>query len=578
MNNQILIDTLFSIHDTKNQNYIEKFDLIKLLYNYPDKDVFKLIRETGDFDKTVPKTPIKNRLSEDGKVSTCNNKLKNGHKRISDFNLKIDSSMLNEDNVMNLTELMNKKTYDKYKTHRNSLGLTAQPFNIQPTTIDNKIKLIADLIYKRYGKNGRFEHTEFSQWIKLHKDFLNSFKDWFKLDIWASYFDYDTNRNLLSFHKKKPDLEGFIKTQQFKRYRKVKAYARLYENFLMIFQNEKDTIPYRVIVLKLLEISYNSVKRKILIEHASPKYPNIKLILPNEETFIEWKSVFNEFTGNVITKKYEWNNGSIIGKGKFSRVYKVKENDTDKEFALKLINKKILLDTERLVIINEANIMKVLNHANIIKLYQSVETHDFYYYILELVSGSDLYRYISKKKFLEEYEASWIMKMLFDTIDYIHNSGIMHRDLKPENIMLEFNDKDEIVKLKIIDFGFACFQDDYRAMKSRCGTLNYTAPEILLGDTYDYKVDMFALGVIMYFMVRGSLPFYSDDQYIIAKKTVDGDYEIDDGFFANVSESCKSLLKGLLEPDPRKRMSLSHAMTSDWIIKGELLKNMKQKR
>jgi len=581
MDNQAIIDSLFQICDTKQQNFIEKRDFIKLLYNYPDKDVFRLIRETGEFPYVATKTPVDNSMVDNANQLNTGRSVQNranANKRKSEFNINIDSSMLNEDNVMNLTEMVNKKSIDAYQNKGKTHGLTAQPFNIQPTTIDNKTKLIADLIYKRYGKNGRFEYAEFCQWAKMHKDFISSFKDWFRLELWTDYFDELTNRHLLSYNKKTPVLQGPIRTQKFKTYKKVRAYGKLYDSFFMIFKTAADNIPYKVVILKLVEVSYNPKKNKILIDHDCGKYERIKICLPDAGTFQQWKRIFDNFTNDSIIKKYTWTDGEIIGKGKFSKVYRVRERDTGKEHALKIINKKTLLDEEKVILINEAGIMQVLSHNNVVKLYQSIETHEYYFHVLELVNGDDLYNYVSKRKFLDEYEASWIMKNLFDAIDYVHSTGIVHRDLKPENVMLEFNARNEITKVKIIDFGLACYIEDDKAMKARCGTLNYTAPEILTGERYDNRVDIFSLGVIMYFMIRGSLPFYSDDQYIVAKKTVEGDYEMDDDdFFMNVSDNCKGMIKGLLDPEPNNRLNLISAMTNDWIMKGETLKKYKNK-
>ena len=575
MDNQGLIDTLFMIYDTKEQNYIEKRDLIKLLYNYPNRDVFELIRESIELSKlTIQEalndnidTKYKMMISRTPQPSTTKQKVR------SEVPFNINDSIQKEDNLLNFTEIVNKKDNLGYKNKTNSLGLTAQPFRPHPTSVDNKIKLIADLIYLRYGKNGKLELEEFSQWMKLHKTFLNSFREWFKQDIWSEYYDEATNRYLPSFFKKKPEIEGFVKTQRFKTYKKVNVYCKLYGKFFMLFKNIKDIIPFRVIILRLLDISYNYKKNKILIEHQCAKYDKIKIILPNETTFKLWKQVFDEFTTDIVTRKYKWQDGEIIGVGKFSKVYRVSDRETNKFYALKIINKKKLLDEEKAILFNEANIMNVLNHKNIIKLYQSIENYEYYFYVLELVNGKDLYRYVSNRKFLDEYEASWIMKNLFEAVDYIHMTGIVHRDLKPENIMLEFNAKSEIIKVKIIDFGLSCFSEDVKAMKARCGTLNYTAPEILTSVPYDNKIDVFSLGVIMYFMIRGNLPFYSDDKYITAKKTIDGDYEMDnDDFFINVSSGCKELIKAMLEIDPKKRINIFQAMTSDWILKGETLK------
>lgn len=568
-----MIKTIFSIYDTEDNGSITKDDFIKFLYNYPGKDLFSLINEIGEGKGNI----VKAESTTDSE--NLYHRTEDKFERMSLCKIDLNSSMLNENGVMNLSNMVETKRKNNSKSTRfnGTLGLTAQPFRTQPTTVNNKIRYIADIIYKRYSKSSKFKLEEFSLWLKLHKNFLNSFREWFRTDIWVEYKDQHTNRDLPAFHKKQPDIEGPIKMQKFKSFRKKKGYMKMYDKFLMLFENQHDTQPIRVIIVKLLDISFNVPKNKIVITHPSKRYRDIKLIAQDKATFQKWRKHFEDFTNTLIYNKYDWKAGEVIGKGKFSTVYKVKEKTSGKMLALKYIEKDKLTDQEQKAIVNEANILSGLNHANICKLFQTIETQRNYFYIFELVNGCDLYKYVTDRNFLDEYEASWIMKNLLDAIECVHLRGIIHRDLKPENIMLEFNG-DEIKSVKMIDFGLACFQIDDVAMKTRCGTLNYIAPEILTGEEYTPEVDIFALGVIMYFMVRGSLPFYSDDQNLIARKTVEGEYELDeDEFFYNVSDSCKDLLKGLLAKDPTQRTSLIGALTHRWITEGETLKKYENK-
>ena len=493
--------------------------------------------------------------------------------------ISVDSSMLNENGIMNLSNISNKEKKREYTSlsKGKTLGLTAQPFKKQPTNVNNKLRYIADIIFKRYAQQQKLKFEEFGQWLKMHKEFLESFRGWFRADLWKSFTHPETNQELLGFHKNKPDIEGSVKYQKFRSMFKKKAYLKMYDRFLMLFTNKTDIMPFRVIILKLIDINFNTPKNKIVITHDSKRYSNIKIIVPDTDVYHKWKKHLTKFTNNVLIKRYEWKEAQIIGKGKFSNVYQIKRKDDGKSFALKYIEKDELTAVEREAIVNEANILSVLHHQNIVRLYNTIETQKNYFHIFEMINGDDLYTYVTGKNFLDEYEASWIMKNLFDALECVHSRGIIHRDLKPENIMLEFKG-DQITKLKLIDFGLSCFQQDRKAMETKCGTLNYTAPEILTGKEFDPRVDVFALGVIMYFMIRGSLPFYNDDQFIVAKKTVDGDYEMEeDSFFDNVSEGCKELIKGLLETDPEKRITLVDALAHDWIDKGETLKNIKNK-
>lgn len=166
---------------------------------------------------------------------------------------------------------------------------------------------------------------------------------------------------------------------------------------------------------------------------------------------------------------------------------------------------------------------------------------------------------------MEEYEASMIVKELLLTLKYIHSSGIIHRDLKAENILI-VKDKmlDEIKRIKLIDFGFSTYIHNNELLHDVCGTPNYLAPEVYLGD-YDLRSDIFSIGVLMYFMVRGTLPFHSHSVQGIINRTISGEYEIHEPFWANVSDECKDLLSKILKIDKDERITIDEALSHDWI-------------
>jgi calcium-dependent protein kinase len=264
-----------------------------------------------------------------------------------------------------------------------------------------------------------------------------------------------------------------------------------------------------------------------------------------------------------------------IGTGKYSKVYKASSKaNTEKIVAIKQIDLTTIDQVEIEIIKNETSIIKVLHHPNIVRYYETYETKDTIYIVCEFLRDGQLFDYVLENKFLEEEEASFIMEQLISTVKYLHNTSIIHRDLKPENILIEkYSDgveKGKIKFCKLIDFGFACYNTDEKQMAELVGTPNYVAPEVYLG-TYDQRCDNFSLGVILYFMLRGSLPFSSVAQEIVIRKTIKGDYQISDLHWSNCSPQAVDLTTRLLEKDPAKRISLIEALVHPFISERKAL-------
>ena len=214
--------------------------------------------------------------------------------------------------------------------------------------------------------------------------------------------------------------------------------------------------------------------------------------------------------------------------------------------------------------------MKVLNsNPFIVQLKEEFEDFENFYYVMELAAGTDLLSYTNRceKGYLPENVAARIMRGLFEATDYIHKAGIVHRDFKPENIMVDFENGFQLQSLKIIDFGFATYIQEIKKNRVCVGTLNYMAPESFSGN-YDQGVDIFSLGVILYFIISGTLPFYSDDQDIVKRNTLNCelDIETDDCFF-DKSKEVIDLITKLIVRDPKDRISLQDALVHPWILK-----------
>jgi len=263
-----------------------------------------------------------------------------------------------------------------------------------------------------------------------------------------------------------------------------------------------------------------------------------------------------------------------IGTGKFSIVYRaVAKKNNSNEFAVKVIDKNGLKPEEREFVLMETSVMKVLNHPAMIKLIETVETKSAIYIVTELVKDGDLFEYIVNREFLEEYETSFIMKQLFVAINYLHSVGIIHRDLKPENIMITLSEKkDKVKEVKIIDFGFAQFVTPGVVLKETCGTPNYVAPDVLKGNGYDKRADVWSLGIIMFLMLRGRLPFDSHNVDDILKNTLKMSLPLDEEHWDNVSPDARDLVTKLLDRDMNSRITIQDALNHPWITNRENLR------
>ena len=531
--------------------FISKDEFVKMLFNYPKEDIEELTKELKNL---APQQKYKEFLKNSKMVLQSN--INNSPRKIFRQNKKITSF------IQKMRRDSSVETLKKRK-------------GILPTTVNGTIKFIAEMVFLRYGdgsEKNKITFEGFKKWIKLHPKILDHIAKWFRPFLWKSFRDEKTGRELLSFNNLKPILETHLLIQKYKAIKKTEAIAKIYDIFLFLFKKKDLTMPFKIIVLKGLDISFKDSKNKIYLTHFFTDYERIKLKIKDKETYKIWKNYIKQFSNSILDKKYT--NISLIGKGKFSTVHKARNNINNRLYALKIIDKKNLTANEKEVLINEEKIMKVLSHPNIVQFYESCETHNYYYYIIELVKGKDLFEYVLNKGFLSETETSMIIKSLLEALYQIHASGIIHRDLKPENIMLDLNKDNEILKVKIIDFGFAIFTDDV-GDGLICGTTNFMAPEILRGGKYGVESDLFSLGVIMYFLVSGELPFFSDEDYIVRKKTIEGDFVLDDEFFCNVSAEAKDLIQRLLQNDPKERITAFEALEHDFILNKGFVLNKK---
>eukprot|EP01017_Pseudomicrothorax_dubius_P029922 TRINITY_DN3676_c0_g3_i3.p1 TRINITY_DN3676_c0_g3~~TRINITY_DN3676_c0_g3_i3.p1 ORF type:complete len:377 (+),score=108.13 TRINITY_DN3676_c0_g3_i3:596-1726(+) len=208
--------------------------------------------------------------------------------------------------------------------------------------------------------------------------------------------------------------------------------------------------------------------------------------------------------------------------------------------------------------------MRTLNNSGIIRLYEVYETDNHINLVLELLRGGELFDKIIEKGFYTDKDAKALMRKMLEALAYMHERGIMHRDIKPENLILSSHDND--VDIKIADFGLATFVDIEDQLYKRCGTPGYVAPEVLADLPYQQKVDVYSAGVILYILLTGCSPFYGESYNTILIKNKKGEVSYDfESFDHKPTPQAISLLRAMLEKDPKKRISAEDALRHEWM-------------
>ncbi|XP_032403972.1 MAP/microtubule affinity-regulating kinase 3-like isoform X22 [Xiphophorus hellerii] len=249
-----------------------------------------------------------------------------------------------------------------------------------------------------------------------------------------------------------------------------------------------------------------------------------------------------------------------IGKGNFAKVKLARHILTGREVAIKIIDKTQLNPNSLQKLFREVRIMKILNHPNIVKLFEVIETERTLYLVMEYASGGEVFDYLVAHGRMKEKEARAKFRQIVSAVQYCHQKHIVHRDLKAENLLLDAD-----MNIKIADFGFSNEFTLGNKLDTFCGSPPYAAPELFQGKKYDGpEVDVWSLGVILYTLVSGSLPFDGQNLKELRERVLRGKYRIP--FY--MSTDCENLLKRFLVLNPAKRGTLEQIMKDRWINSG----------
>ncbi|KAL3158095.1 hypothetical protein ABBQ32_011699 [Trebouxia sp. C0010 RCD-2024] len=254
--------------------------------------------------------------------------------------------------------------------------------------------------------------------------------------------------------------------------------------------------------------------------------------------------------------------GKTIGEGGFCKVRMGVHDLSGQQVAIKVIDKLKLKETvDQRRIQREISILRRLTHGSIIQLLEIVETEHHIFLVMELAQGGSLLDFVRQRKRLAEPEACFFLQQIVHGLMHCHDMEIVHRDVKLENILL-----DAANRIKLIDFGLAANTVPGKKLKVHCGSPSYAAPEIVARRLYDGPpVDVWSLGVVLYGMICGHLPFHaSDNKKELCQKIIKGVYNTP----AHVSAEAKDLLARMLTVVPDNRITFHQVMQHRWVQQG----------
>ncbi|KAF4075121.1 hypothetical protein AMELA_G00231040 [Ameiurus melas] len=246
-----------------------------------------------------------------------------------------------------------------------------------------------------------------------------------------------------------------------------------------------------------------------------------------------------------------------LGKGNFAVVKLARHRVTKTQVAIKIIDKTRLEASDLEKLNREVKIMKLLNHPHIIRLYQVMETKNMLYIVTEYANNGEMFDYLASNGHLSEDEARKTFGQIVSAVEYCHRHHIVHRDLKAENLLL-----DNKMNIKLADFGFGNFFVPGKPLNTWCGSPPYAAPEIFKGKEYEGpQLDIWSLGVVLYVLVCGSLPFEAASLPALKQCVIEGRFRVP--YF--MSQECENLIRRMLVVDPAKRISLAQIKQHCWM-------------
>mmetsp|Transcript_2332 Transcript_2332/g.3262 ORF Transcript_2332/g.3262 Transcript_2332/m.3262 type:complete len:691 (+) Transcript_2332:361-2433(+) len=273
------------------------------------------------------------------------------------------------------------------------------------------------------------------------------------------------------------------------------------------------------------------------------------------------KSLSSTMNGRTIGKgKGEYILGKTVGEGTFGKVKLGTQVITGEKVAIKVLEKSKIVDLADVRrVTREIKILKKNRHPNVIQLYEVVDSPSHIYLVMEYCDGGEMFDYIVSHRRVQEQKACWFFHQIVDGVEYFHNMEITHRDLKPENLLLQSSIHGWIVK--VVDFGLSNLHEGGVLLSTACGSPCYAAPEMIAGKKYwGPKADTWSMGVILFALVCGFLPFEDSNTSVLYKKILSGKYSLPSW----VSHHLRDLIKHILDTNPDTRYSVNEIRRHPW--------------
>lgn len=261
-----------------------------------------------------------------------------------------------------------------------------------------------------------------------------------------------------------------------------------------------------------------------------------------------------------------------LGKGAFAVVKKALHRETGELYAIKMIDKHKVSDSS--AVQREIKILKQLQHKYVVSMHEFIEDENYYYLVMDYVSGGDLMDFVVNYGSIDEEASREIIRQVVCCVKYFHNLGISHRDLKPDNILIA---SDSPVAIKISDFGLAKISTQNSCLKTFCGTLSYLAPEVLdprggnhknntNSPRYSNLVDMWSIGCVAFVILTGYMPFDGSTQEALQRNIREGKYNRYILDKIEASEECKQFIDSVLQVNPVNRPAPGEALKMKWLL------------